>query len=43
MGLTFNELSFISIGFLYEMMTELDNDSFEYDQIADQDDINSFF
>jgi len=43
LGLSMDELSLISLGFLYEMMTEQDNDSYDYDYIADQSDINKFF
>jgi len=42
-GFTFDELSLMSLGFLYEILTELSNDSFDYPLKATQDDINSFF
>ena len=42
-GFTFDELSLMSLGFLYEILTELSNDSFDYPLKADQNDIDSFF
>jgi len=42
-GFTFEELNLVSLGFMNEILTELSNDSFDYPQKADQNDIDSFF
>ena len=43
LGFELEELSLISLGFLYEILTEKSNDSFDYPTEATQEDINAFF
>ena len=43
MGFTIDELSLISLGFFYEMLTESDNDHFDYPLEATQENIDSFW
>lgn len=42
-GFTLDELSLVSLGFIFEILTELSNDSFDYPIKAQQTDIDSFF
>lgn len=42
-GFSLDELALMSLGFLYEILTELSNDSFDYPLKAQQSDIDSFF
>ena len=42
-GFSLKELSLITLGFLYEILTEADNDHFDYPLEATQEDINSFW
>ena len=42
-GITFEELNMMSFGFVMDMLTELNNDSFDYPLKATQQDIDRFF
>lgn len=42
LGLSLEELSYLSIGMVIDMITESGNDNCEYDTIATQEDINRF-
>lgn len=42
MGLSLAELDYLSIGFIYDMMTEKANDSYPYRQLATQNDFDKF-
>ena len=42
-GFSLEELRFVSVGFINDIMVEAGNDHFDYPQKATQDDIDSFF
>ncbi len=41
-GLSINDMDNVSIGLVYDMFTELNNDDYEYPQMASQEDYDSF-
>jgi hypothetical protein len=43
MGLKINDLGQMSFGFVMDMMTELNNDGYDYPRKATQDDIDKTF
>jgi len=42
-GFSLEELSFVSVGFINEILVEAGNDHFDYPKKATQNDIDSFF
>lgn len=42
-GFSLEELAFVSVGFINDILVEAGNDHFDYPQKATQDDIDSFF
>lgn len=42
MGLKMSDLEALDIGTVFDMMTEYDNDSCEYKEIASQEDFDKF-
>lgn len=42
MGITVADLEVLSIGMVFDMFTESDNDSFDYKPVANQDDFDKF-
>ena len=42
MGLSIIDLKSLTIGFVFDMMIETGNDSFEYQQVATQEDFDNF-
>ena len=42
MGLKMSDLEALDIGTVFDMMTEFDNDSCEYQELASQEDFDKF-
>lgn len=42
MGVSIADLEVLSIGTVFDMLTEADNDSFDYKPMANQDDFDKF-
>ena len=42
MGIAIEDLDLLEIGMVFDMATEMSNDSFEYEELATQDDFDSF-
>lgn len=42
MGLTLADLEVLSMGTVFDMITEHDNDSYDYKQLASQEDFDKF-
>lgn len=42
MGITLADLEVLSIGMVFDMLSERQNDSYEYKELATQDDFDKF-
>ena len=42
MGLHIADLEALSVGMVFDMLTEAENDSFDYKQVANQSDFDKF-